>query len=96
MFEDGGAFGREESELFALSLYSHYVFLLYSSSLANMFEAFQSLILTLARQWRLHVLGCAWAAYYGNQLSPLTLSLSLSLWREWLVSVEDREALGHW
>ena len=40
-------------------------------------KAFQSLILTLARQWRLHVLECAWAAYYGNQLSPLTLSLSL-------------------
>ena len=57
-----------------------------------MFEAFQSLILTLARQWRLHVLGCAWAAYYGNQLSPLTLSLSLSLslyggngWYQWRI-----------
>ena len=51
-------------------------------------KAFQSLILTLARLWRLHILGCAWVAYYGNQLSPLPLSLSLyggNGWYQWRI-----------
>ena len=54
-----------------------------------MFESFsESNTNAIARQWRLHVLGCAWAACYGNQLSPLSLSLSLyggNGWYQWRI-----------